>query len=123
MAEGYLRKLSDGKINVYSAGIETHGLNPRAVEVMKEDGVDISNHTSNHVDEYQAIPFDVILTVCDHAKENCPYIPGTAKRFHHNFSDPARATGTDAEVLASFRRTRDEIKAYASHLLAEIERQ
>lgn len=118
MAEGYLRKFGNDKIKVYSAGIETHGLNPRAVAVMKEDGIDISHHTSNHIDEYQSIPFDVILTVCDHAKEHCPYIPGKAKRLHHNFTDPAKATGTEEEIMSSFRQTRDKIKAYTSKLIA-----
>lgn len=117
MAEGYLKKFTKGDMNVYSAGIETHGLNPKAVAVMKEDGVDISKHTSNHVDEYNAIPFDLILTVCDHAKENCPYIPGKAKRLHYNFPDPAKATGTEVEVMNSFRQTRDQIKEYVENLI------
>jgi arsenate reductase len=121
MAEGYLRKLSKGRLNVYSAGIETHGLNPLAVRVMKEDGIDISHHTSNHVDEYKSILFDIILTVCDHAKENCPYVPGKAKRLHQNFPDPAKATGTDEEILVAFRKTRDQIKDYSEKLIAALE--
>lgn len=87
---------------------------------MKEDGVDISMHTSNHVDEYQSVPFDIILTVCDHAKENCPYIPGKAKRFHHNFPDPAKASGTESQVMDSFRKTRDEIKEYSDNLIKSL---
>jgi len=121
MAEGYLRLQSKGKLNVYSAGIETHGLNPRAVAVMKEDGVDISGHTSNHIDEYQSIPFDTILTVCDHAKENCPYFPSKARRLHHNFPDPAKVKGTEEEIMNAFRGVRDQIKAYTSQLLKELE--
>lgn len=120
MAEGYLRLFAKGSMNVYSAGIETHGLNPKAVAVMKEDGVDISGHTSNHVDEYQSISFDIILTVCDHAKENCPYIAGKSKRLHHNFPDPAKATGTEIEVLNSFRQTRDQIKEYTENLIESL---
>ncbi len=120
MAEGYLRKFANGAINVYSAGIETHGLNPKAVVVMKEDGVDISKHTSNHVDEYKDIPFDIILTVCDHAQENCPYIPSKAKRLHHNFPDPAKATGTESEVMDAFRQTRDQIKDYSENLIKSL---
>ena len=114
MAEGYLRKFGNNKIEVYSAGIETHGVNPRAIQVMKEDGVDISRHTSNHVNEYQAIPFDVVITVCDNAKENCPYFPGKVQRFHYDFPDPAKATGTEEEIMNSFRITRDMIRDYCS---------
>lgn len=117
MAEGYLRHLSKGKITVYSAGIEAHGVNPKAIEVMKEDGIDISRHTSNHIDEYKSIPFDIILTVCDHAKENCPYFPSKATRLHKNFPDPAKATGTATEIMDAFRATRDQIKAYTANLL------
>jgi len=114
MAEGYLRKFGNNKLEVYSAGIETHGVNPRAIQVMKEDGVDISRHTSNHVNEYQAIPFDVVITVCDNAKENCPYFPGKVQRFHYDFPDPAKATGTEEEIMNSFRITRDMIRDYCS---------
>jgi arsenate reductase (thioredoxin) len=113
MMEGYLRKFSGTRADIYSAGIETHGLNARAVKIMMEDGVDISAHTSNHVDEYRSINFDIIITVCDHANEHCPYIPGNAKRIHHNFSDPAKATGTEDEIMQVFRKVRDEIKNYA----------
>lgn len=79
---------------------------------MAEDGIDISNHTSNNVDEYAAIPFDYVITVCDNANENCPYFPTTAQRIHQNFPDPAKATGTPDEVMNEFRRVRDLIKAY-----------
>lgn len=120
MAEGYIRHLSNGKVKVYSAGIETHGVNPKAIEVMKEDGVDISGHTSNHIDEYQSIAFDLILTVCDHARENCPYFPSNAKRIHHNFSDPAKATGNEIEIMDAFRATRDEIKVFTTNLLHSL---
>jgi arsenate reductase len=120
MAEGYIRYLSNGKVKVYSAGIETHGVNPKAIEVMKEDGVDISSHTSNHIDEYQSIPFDLILTVCDHARENCPYFPSKAERIHHNFADPAKATGNETEIMDAFRATRDEIKVFITNLLPSL---
>ncbi len=79
MAEGYLRHFSGNKAEVYSAGIETHGVNPKAIEVMKEDGVDISKHTSNNIDEYRNVNFDFVITVCDNAREKCPYFPSTAK--------------------------------------------
>ncbi len=116
LAEGYLRHFYGEKANVYSAGVETHGVNPRAIATMKEDGIDISAHTSNHVDEYLAIPFDLIFTVCDHASERCPIFPRSAKRIHHNFTDPAKATGSEEEIMAEFRRVREEIKSYCSAL-------
>ena len=113
MAEGYLRHFAKGKAVVYSAGIETHGVNPMAIRIMKEDGIDISSHTSNHVDEYANIEFDYLITVCDHAKENCPYFPTRAKKFHHNFPDPSRYTGNEEEVRQEFRRVRELIKDYS----------
>jgi arsenate reductase len=113
IAEGYLRYFAGEKATIYSAGIETHGVNPKAMQVMAEDGIDISHHTSNNVDEYADIPFDYVITVCDNAKENCPWFPTTAERFHHNFTDPAKATGTAKQVMDEFRKVRDEIKAYA----------
>lgn len=121
MAEGYLRKFGQEEIEVYSAGIETHGLNPLAVKVMAEDGLDISRHTSNHVDEYANIDFDYIITVCDHARENCPYIPGKAIRFHHNFPDPAKASGSEEEILEEFKKVRDMIMQYISDFIQNIE--
>ena len=114
IAEGYLRYLAGGKANIYSAGIETHGVNPKAIQVMAEDHIDISRHTSNHVDEYIAIPFDFVITVCDNANEACPFFPGKVARFHKNFPDPAKATGTPQQVMEEFRRVRDMIKAYAA---------
>ena len=116
LAEGYLRYFHGDNANVYSAGVETHGVNPRAIATMKEDGLDISAHTSNHVDEYLHIPFNLILTVCDHASERCPIFPSSAKRIHYNFPDPAKATGTEAEITAAFRQVRDEIKSFCQAL-------
>ncbi len=116
LAEGYLRHFHGEKANVHSAGVETHGVNPRAIATMKEDGIDISAHTSNHVDEYLHIPFDLILTVCDHASERCPIFPSKAKRVHHNFTDPAKVTGTEEEIMAKFRKVREDIKAYCEKL-------
>ena len=110
IAEGYLRYFAGDKAEIYSAGIETHGVNPRAIETMQEDGIDISGHTSNNVNEYKNINFDFVITVCDNANERCPYFPTSAKRFHHNFSDPAKAIGTEEQVLAQFRVVREEIK-------------
>ena len=96
LAEGYLRDFHGEIANVYSAGVETHGV--------------------NHVDEYLDIPFDLIFTVCDHASERCPVFPSSAQRIHHNFTDPAKATGTEVEIMAEFRRVREEIKEFCRML-------
>lgn len=114
MAHGYLNHfLNEVQATVYSAGIETHGLNPGAVAIMKEAGIDISKHTSNHVDEYASVDFDYIITVCDHANENCPYIPSkNAQRLHHNFFDPSKVIGTEEEKHEAFLKAREEIKGY-----------
>ncbi len=112
MANAYLQLFAGKRAVVYSAGVEVHGVNPKAVETLKEDGVDISSYTSNHVDEYADVPFDFIITVCDNAKERCPYFPSTALRFHHNFSDPSKLKGSAEEVISAFRKTREEIKAW-----------
>ena len=120
IAEGYLRHFGGEQIEVFSAGIETHGVNPRAIETMKADGIDISGHTSNNLTEYLLIPFDLILTVCDHAQEVCPVFPGNAKKIHHNFPDPAKATGTEEEIQAAFAQVRNLIKAYCLALIKSI---
>ena len=119
IAEGYLRFFAEGKANIYSAGIETHGVNPKAIQIMAEDHINISGHTSNHVDEYLSVPFDYVITVCDNANEACPFFPGNVKRFHYNFPDPAKATGTPEEVINEFRRVRDMIKTYAANFISE----
>ena len=113
MVHGYLKELTANTGNVYSAGIETHGLNLGAVAIMKEDRIDISNHTSNHVDEYDGVDWDYIITVCDHAKENCPFIPAKdATRIHHNFFDPSKVGGTDKEKHSAFLKARNEIRQF-----------
>ncbi|WP_245770767.1 arsenate reductase ArsC [Mucilaginibacter polytrichastri] len=119
LAEGYLRYFAGDKANIYSAGIETHGVNPKAIQVMAQDHINISGHTSNHVDEYLTIHFDHVITVCDNANEACPFFPGNVKRFHENFPDPAKATGTDEEIMDEFRRVRDLIKVYAANFVKE----
>lgn len=120
MAHGYLNHFQDSLANVYSAGIETHGLNPEAISIMKEDGIDISHHTSNHVDEYKGIEWDFIITVCDHAKENCPFIPAkNAKRVHHNFPDPSKVKGSRNEIHTAFFETREEIKDFCRNFVKE----
>ncbi|MBX7127115.1 MAG: arsenate reductase ArsC [Cyclobacteriaceae bacterium] len=117
IAHGYLEHFSKGRAQVYSAGVETHGVNPRAIATMKEDGIDISHHTSNNVLEYDGIDFDYVITVCDNARERCPIFPGKAIKFHHNFPDPAKAKGTEAEVTAEFSRVRGMIKAYCQEFV------
>ncbi|MGE9313623.1 arsenate reductase ArsC [Niabella sp. CJ426] len=112
MAEGYLKHFAGEKALVYSAGVETHGVNPKAIEAMREDGIDISGHTSNNVTEYAAIDFDFVITVCDNAKERCPVLPGKAQQFHYNFPDPAKATGTPEAIQQQFHHTRDLIREY-----------
>ena len=113
MAHGYLNQFAGELAHIYSAGIETHGLNPDAVAIMSEDHIDISDHTSNHVDEYSHIDFDYIITVCDHANENCPYIPSkNATRLHHNFFDPSKVEGNSEERHQAFLKARNEIRSY-----------
>ena len=96
----------------WSAGTEPSGVNPYAVKVMAEIGIDISNHRSKSVAEFVSQPFDFVVTVCDHANETCPFFPGGKERIHKGFEDPASVEGTDAETLRAFRRTRDLIKEW-----------
>jgi len=119
IAEGYLRHFAKGRAEIYSAGIETHGVNPEAIATMKEDGIDISNHTSNNIDEYLDIDFDCVITVCDNAQESCPLFPTKAKKFHHNFPDPAKATGTEEEIKKEFAKVRQMIKEYCQIFVNE----
>lgn len=117
IAHGYLQFFGGDKVDVYSAGVETHGVNPKAIATMKEDGVDISAHTSNNVLEYQGIDFDFVITVCDNAKERCPYFPSKAAKFHYNFPDPAKAIGTEEEIKNEFSRVRNLIKKYCQDFI------
>ena len=119
IAHGYLQQFAGDRAQVYSAGVETHGVNPKAISVMAEDGIDISSHTSNNVSEYQNIDFDFVITVCDNAKERCPFFPTKAVKFHENFPDPAKATGTADEIIASFRNVRQQIKEYSYKFISE----
>lgn len=122
MAEGYLQYFAntlapDQHVQVYSAGVAPHGVNPLATQVMAEDGVDISHHTSNHADEYTGMAFDYVITVCDNAREQCPYFPSAGQLIHHTFSDPSHAPV--GERLAQFRVVRDEIKAYSRQFITD----
>jgi len=124
MAEGWARALKTDVIEAYSAGIETHGLNPNAVKVMAEAGVDISSHRSEKVDDLLDIPFDYVVTVCGHAHETCPMFPGQAKIIHVGFDDPprlAKEAASEEEALDCYRRVRDEIRAFVERLPEELE--
>ena len=115
MAHGYLQQFADDRAEVFSAGVAPHGVNPLAVQVMAEDGIDISHHTSNHADEYTHLPLDYVITVCDNAREQCPYFPSSARKIHHSFTDSSHAPGEDR--LAQFRIVRDEIKAFSQEFI------
>jgi arsenate reductase len=108
-----------GKAHVYSAGVETHGVNPKAINTMKEIGIDISSHSSNNITEYFDVNFDYVITVCDNAKERCPYFPTKAVKLHYNFPDPAKAIGTDDEINEQFRSVRSMIKTYCEKFVEE----
>jgi len=119
MAEGWARKLKGDVIEAYSAGIETHGLNPQAVKVMAEAGVDISRQKSKTVEELGPVHFDYVITVCGHAQEHCPLFPGKAKVVHVGFDDPPKLAGgaqTAEEALRHYRRVRDEIRRFVETL-------
>ncbi|WP_395054122.1 arsenate reductase ArsC [Flavobacterium sp.] len=118
IAHGYLEHFTDKKkVKIYSAGVETHGVNPKAIIIMKEDGIDISDYTSNNVEEYFEIPFNYIITVCDNAKERCPFFPSKAVKLHYNFPDPAKAVGNEEEILNEFRNVRELIKIYCDEFV------
>jgi arsenate reductase len=119
MAEGWTRYLKGGQIDVWSAGVQTKGLDPRAVLVMSEAGVDISHHRSKHVDEVMDIPIDYVITVCNHARESCPLFPRPVKKIHVGFDNPpalAKSAASEEEVLNIYRRVRDEILAFVESL-------
>jgi len=131
MAEGFFRHYSkstsddrksavERKITVFSAGLETHGLNSKAVQVMAEIGIDISAHRSTNLSEYLSEKFDLVITVCDHAAANCPVFPGDIKKLHWPFDDPAKSEGSQEEILNEFRRIRDEIDEKVKHWFTQI---
>lgn len=124
MAEGWTRKLKGDVLDAYSAGVDPHGMNERAVKVMAEVGVDISKQHSKHVDELKDLSFSYVVTVCDHANETCPILPGAAKRLHVGFDDPprlAKDAKSEEEALSHYRRVRDEIRAFVEELPDALE--
>lgn len=116
IAEGWANYLKSDVIEAYSAGIRPIGVNPKTIEVMAEAGVDISDHTSKHIDDLAGIDFDYVVTVCDNAREQCPVFPGKAKLFHKAFEDPYFASGSEEEIMAVFRKVRDQIRAFIEDL-------
>ncbi len=119
MAEGWTRRLRAERIEPYSAGVEARGLDPLAVRVMAEAGVDIAGQRSKRLDEFEGVEFDYVVTVCDHARESCPLFPGSTTRLHKSFDDPprlAREARSEEEALAIYRRVRDEIRAFVETL-------
>jgi len=119
MAEGLLRTLAGDDLAVFSAGTRPSVVNPFAIVVMRERGIDISGQRSKHLDEFRAQPFDYVITVCDSAAETCPIFPGRARRIHWSFPDPAAVPGSDAERQAAFRQVRDAIEARLREWLAQ----
>ena len=117
MAEGVTRGLGGESVEVFSAGLEPAGLNPRAVQVMAEIGIDISAHTSKPIDSVLLRTMDVVVTLCGDAEERCPAVPGPARRLHWPLPDPARAQGSEEEILTVFRRVRDDIRHRVTELL------
>jgi arsenate reductase len=119
MAEGWAKALKADAVEAYSAGVEPHGMNDRAIRVMREAGVDISEQYSKHVNDLAGVAFDYVVTVCDHANETCPVFIGITRRIHVGFDDPprlAKEAKTEEEALAHYRRVRDEIRAFIERL-------
>lgn len=128
MAEGWARHLKGDVIEAYSAGIETHGLNPNAVKVMAEAGVDISGHKSQHIGEFKEVKLDVVVTVCGHAHETCPFFPGYCRVIHVGFDDPpkmarelAKQGASEEEQMDCYRKVRDEIRAFVETLPGSVQ--
>ena len=120
MAEGFAKELGKGLIEAHSAGLSPQGVNPRAVAVMKEIGIDISKQTSKPIDDELLGKMDVIVTLCDNAAEACPWTPPEIRRIHWPFKDPANAEGTEDEIMSEFRNTRDEIEQRVTALIEEV---
>lgn len=122
MAEGWVNHLGGDRVIAESAGIESHGKNPRAINVMREAGVDISGQESTRVTDDMIVRADIVVTVCGHADEHCPVLPPGVKKLHWPLSDPAKAFGTEEEIMRVFRATRDEIRARVTDLIDDLRR-
>jgi arsenate reductase len=122
IAEGWARHLKADSIEAYSAGIRPIGVNPKVIKVMAEAGVDISMHTSKHLDDLQNVDFDYVITLCDNAAQNCPVFSGKAKVLHRPFKDPYFTTGTEEQIMAEFREVRDKIKAFIETIPESLEK-
>ena len=116
IAEGWARYLKSDVIDAYSAGIRPIGVSSRAIKVMAEEGVDISMHQSQHIDEFSGIDFDYVITLCDNAAESCPVFPDKARIIHKPFDDPYFASGSEEEIMATFRKVRDDIRTFIEKL-------
>ena len=112
IAHGFFEKYGKDTLNVYSAGIESPGINPMAIQFMSDVEIDISKYTSNQLQEYKDIEFDFIITICNHSRENCPYFPSKAKRFHQHFDDPSKIDGVNDRVIMAYVETRDALEVY-----------
>ena len=124
MAEGWTRHLKSDIIEAWSAGVETHNLDPYAVRAMAEVGVDISKQHSKHVTDVMDVPFDIVITVCDHAREHCPVFPRKVTHIHKNFDDPpflARNARNEEEVFQIYRRVRDEIRSFIAGMPGNLD--
>lgn len=120
MAEGLLRHDGGAAFEVHSAGTKPSLVRPEAIAALREIGIDITSHWSKSVNDFAGQEFDYVITVCDNAKENCPYFPAKTRRIHFSFDDPAAVTGTDEERLAEFRRVRDEIRTWLAGFIQEV---
>jgi arsenate reductase len=117
MAHGYLQDFAGRRAEILSAGVRTDGVNPRAIAVMKEDGIDISHHTSNHLDEYRDVKLDHVITVCDNAREACPWFPADAQHHHHSFEDPALVQGANDAAADTSETVDGDLLRHGSELL------
>ncbi len=122
IAEGWAKQLKSDVIEAHSAGVRPSGVNPWSIKVMAEAGVDISGHTSKHIDDLAGIDFDYVVTLCDNAKEQCPVLQSKTKMIHKAFEDPTLVMGSEEEVMAAFRRIRDEIKAFIETMPESLEK-
>ncbi len=121
IAEGWARELKGNVIDAYSAGILPIGVSYRAIKAMAEEGVNISMHQSQHIDEFLGIDFDYVVTLCDNAAENCPAFPGKARIIHKPFDDPYFASGSEEQIMATFRKVRDNIRIFVESLPESLE--